>query len=337
LDCYGVPRKGEFYTDDAQRAFIKNPLNQSNPEIKGFCDTVLHAIDQWASTDQFKETVFGDTAHKYKKPVQACFRYPQEEEQTSSKKDKKVYPRHPYMKIKLDMSYSDNPSVKSTVKTLVFNSIMEDGKRVRTKIEDIESVDDFSKYLTYMCRYRPIIRLVKFWAQAPKMSDPNYGFTFKLVKVEIEPSSHTTNNINEFLTSDAFLDSDDEGETSKPKKVIKSAPTPAPVVTPAAAAAADSSDDEPPAPVVVKKKQVARVDSDEESDDPPAPVVTKKKQVAQVDSDESDEESSDEPVKIAKKPVTKKVESDDESSDEPVKLAKKPAKKVVTKAKKATA
>jgi hypothetical protein len=38
LSQYGIPRLGEYYTDDSQRSFIKLPLDQSVSEIKAFSE-----------------------------------------------------------------------------------------------------------------------------------------------------------------------------------------------------------------------------------------------------------------------------------------------------------
>lgn len=293
LDCYGIPRSSEYYTDNTQRMFTKNPLNQDIDEVKSFSEIVPIAIDNWASSDEFKKKVFGDKSNKYK-DYQMCFRLPQEEEEVpKSKKEKKVYPRHPYMKFKLDATYPDNK-----IRTLVFTSIMENSKRIRTKVDNIETVDDFAEHLTYKCRYRPIIRLVKFWAQPSNMKEPKFGFTFKMVKVEIEPVPKVASNIREFLESDAFLDSDKESDNETKENTSA---TPAPVVTTTA-------------PAAKEKSKIAQVDSAEsesdESSEGPVKVVTKSATAKKVVQSDSDEESSDEPKTVKKsaakgKPVAK--------------------------------
>jgi hypothetical protein len=291
LDCYGIPRKSDYYKDDSQRMFNKNPLNQNIDEIKAFSENVPIAIDNWASSDEFKKKLFGDKHNKYKE-YQSCFRLPQEEEEdTKPKKDKKVYPRHPYMKFKIDTTYPENK-----IRTVVFTSIMENGKRIRNKVEGIETIDEFSNYLTYKCRYRPIIRLVKFWAQPSNMKEPTFGFTFKLIKVEIEPAPKKGTDIREFLEADTFLDSDKESDKEetkleKPKKEETSKAVAAPSAS---------------------SKKIAQVDSSSESEsesesEEPIKVVTKttKPVAKKVVESESDEES-DEP-KVVKKPAAKKI------------------------------
>ena len=306
LKSYGIPRTGEFYTDDSQRSFVKIPLDQSIPEVKQFSE-LLQAIDEKMGSDQFKEKMFGSKASKYQ--YQPIFRTPLEEDE-DVKKDptKKDYgPRQPYMKLKIDTSFPDGK-----VKSHVFSSIPGvNGKRTRTKVEGISSIDDIASHICFMSKIRPIGRPVKLWAQPANKKDPTYGLTIKMAKVEVEPPTKTTSNVKQYLESDAFLDSDNESETIE---TVFKAVTPAPSKTPV--------------------KQVAQVDSDKESDE---------------DEDESEEEVAKPVTKTAtasKAPVKQvaQVESDeDESEDEDVKPVKKsaskaaPAPKTTSKAKKASA
>ena len=291
LNSYGIPRLGEFYTDDSQRASVKIPLDQSIPEVKQFSE-LLQAIDEKMGSDEFKEKMFGSKASKYQ--YQPIYRVPQEEDE-DVKKDptKKDYgPKQPYMKLKIDTSFPDGK-----VKSHVFSSIPgANGKRTRTKVEGINSIDDIASHICFMSKIRPIGRPVKLWAQPPNKKDPTYGLTIKMAKVEVEPPTKSTSNVKE---SDAFLDSDNESETIE--TVFKTATT-----TPSKTTA----------PSKTPVKQVAQVDSDKESDDEDeseeevAKPVTKTaaskapvKQVAQVESDE--DESDDEDVKPVKKSAGK--------------------------------
>lgn len=299
LDFYGVPRLGEYYSDDSQRSFLKTPLNQSKQEIKEFTDIVLKAIDTKIASDDVRKLLFGSKSDKYTEP-QYTFRTPQEEEDNSKNKNKKNNgPKPAYMKLKIDTTFPENK-----IKTIVFNSVMQGSKRIRTKIEGIETIDDFARNVCYLSRIRPIIRLVKLWAQAPNKKDPTYGVTFKIVKIEVEPPAKVNTNMKQYLESDAFLDSDEESDK----------------VTPAI------------------KTTVKDESSDSESDEPKKNIQTKPKQVAQVDSDDSESDSeSDEPIKVAKAVIkqTKKVDSDSDDSEEETK--KKVNKKPVTKTRKASA
>ena len=288
LNSYGIPRLGEYYSDDSQRAFVKIPLDQSIPEIKQFSE-LLQAIDEKIGSDEFKEKMFGAKASKYE--YQPIYRLPQEEDEDTKKDpNKKDYgPRHPYMKLKIDTTYPDNK-----VKSIVFTSVPgANGKRTRTKVDGISSIDDIASHICFMSKIRPIGRPVKLWAQAPNKKDPTYGLTFKMAKVEVEPPTKTNSNVKQYLESDAFLDSDDESETTETVKAVTT-----------------------PSKTTKQVVQVAQVDSDEESE--------------QESDDESDEEVAKPVAKTTSKVPVKQVaqvESDEESEEEEVKPAKKPAAK----------
>jgi hypothetical protein len=300
LNSYGVPKIGEYYSDDSQRSFVKIPLDQSIPEIKQLSD-MLRKIDEQISSDEFKEKMFGSKASKYQ--LQPIFRLPPEEDEDNKNNASKKYgPKHPYMKLKIDTSYPDNE-----IKTVVFNSVVDNGTRIRTKVEDVKTIDDFASNICWLSCIHPVVSPVKFWAQAPNKKDPTYGITFKIIKVEVEPPPKMNSNIKEFINSDAFLDSDEEIDNVEAiyNKPIKS-----------------ETDNKQ----VVAKQPVAQVTSDDESEDEDE-VITKpvinsttkilgKKVVELSDSDEESEEESEEesdeevkPAKPAKKSDAKKTQS----------------------------
>ncbi len=291
----GIPQIGEFYPDDSKRSFLRVALDESIPEIKEFVDSVLKPIDKKLSSDGFKQKLFGKKAEKYN--YVSTYRLPQEDD--NEEKEKKYGPKLPYCKLKLDTTYPDNK-----VKTIVYNvSTDANGKKTRTKIDDIETIDDLTKYINFNCHYRAIIKPVKLWAQLAKIKDPEYGLTFKLVKIEVEPSSNLSQNTKEYLGKDTFIDSDDESVKEPVKKSQNKKQE----------SESDESDDEP-----VKKPQNNKKQAEESDDSDEEPVVKKpqpkgKKQPIEVASDDSDEE----PVKKPQA-VQKPVESDD-SDEEPVK------------------
>jgi len=193
------------------------------------------------------------------------------------------------MKLKIDTTYPDNK-----VKSIVFTSIPgANGKRTRTKVDGISSIDDIASHICFMSKIRPIGRPVKLWAQAPNKKDPTYGLTFKIAKTEVEPPNKTNSNVKQFLESDAFLDSDEESDTIETVAPVKSTP----VATKQTA----------PATATTKGKQVAQVDSESE----------------QESEEESDEEEVAKPVtkSASKTPAKKVAESEDENeSDEEEKI-----------------
>lgn len=311
LNSYGIPRIGEYYADDSQRGFVKLPLDQSIPEVKQFSE-LLKSIDEKLGSNEFKEKMFGSKATKY--TYQPIYRTPLEEDDDTKKDpNKKDYgPKLPYMKLKIDTTYPDNK-----VKSIVFTSIPGvNGKRVRTKVDGIVSIDDIASHICFMSKVRPIGRPVKLWAQAPNKKDPTYGLTFKMAKVEVEPPTKTNSNVKQYLESDAFLDSDDESENIE---TVKSVIKPTTIFTSTTNTTNTTS-------TTSKAKQVAQVDSESE----------------QESDDESEDEEEVKPVaKTVTKVQAKKVdESDEESEEDEVKPVKKPAVKATKttgKAKKAVA
>ena len=310
LKSYGVPKLGEFYSEDAQRSFVKVPLDQSIPEIKQLSDLLIK-MDEKIGSDECKSKMFGSKASKYQ--YQPIFRIPLEDDDDDviSQTKKNYGPKHPYMKLKIDTTFPDNE-----VKTIIFDSTLKNGVRVRTKVNDVKTIDDFASHVCWMSRIHPVVRPVKFWAQAPNKKDPTYGITFKIAKTEVETPSKINPNIKQFMESDVFLDSDEE--------------------------VAPVSDDEP-VDKPVGKKVIATVDDSDESDDE-VEVVTKQAVSKQVIAtvDDSDEDESEEEV-VAKKPTSKKViamvDDSDESEDEvkPAKKATKAKAKAPSKSKKSSA
>ena len=280
LGSGGIPRIGEYYTDDSQRSFVKVALDQSIPEVKKFSE-MLQEIDEKTGSDAFKEKMFGAKASKYQ--LQPIFRLPQEDDGPKDPSKKDYGPKHPYMKLKIDTTYPDNK-----VKSIVFKSVLDaNGKRVRTKVNDIVTIDDIAAQICFMCKFRAIGRPVKLWAQAANKKDPTYGLTFKMSKVEVEPPVKTNSNVKQYLESDEFLDSDDESETIK---MINTTTNITPSIKP-----------------VSKQSAVAEVDSEsDDSDDSDEEVRVVAKQVEESvdDSDDSDEEEV-KPVKKAIKSTSK--------------------------------
>jgi len=193
---YGVPSLGEYYKEDKDRAFVKVPVDESDTEVKKMVDEFAK-IDKELSSDEFKKENFGKYAKKY--TYQPIVRYPTNDE------DEDEPAKPPYMKIKLDLTWPDG-----NVKTEVWKSeVMENGKRVRSKME-LETVTEFASHVNYLCKFRGIFRPVKLWAHQSKMKDPSYGIVFKLVKVEVEPSSSSSASVQNYLQGDVFVDDDDD-------------------------------------------------------------------------------------------------------------------------------
>jgi hypothetical protein len=298
MKTYGVPSYSKYVKEEKQRTHVKVPLDESVPEVKELCD-LIHELDETLGSKEFKATMFGDQAGSYE--YQPIYREPQPEEESESKEGKKkTGPRYPFIKLKIDTTFPE-----LNVKTRVFTSVLgENGKRVRTPVTDIKTIDDFAAHVCWLCRFRPVVRPVKFWAESKplKKGQPMaYGLAFKIAKVEVEPPTKTGSNYKEYLESDAFLDDDEESDTIETVQPTSSSSK---SVQPSNSTQNTSSS---------KGKQIAEVESENES---------------------GDEESEEEPVTktVAKAPVSTKkpvaaVESEGEEDEEDVKPPKKPVGK----------
>ena len=305
LETYGVPRAGEYYKNDSDRAFVKVPLNTSIPEVAALVEKVKE-IDAYFASEAFATTLIGKKWNKYKyQPIyrEANVQVEEDSDEETAAKKKSTGPRLPYLKLKIDTEYGTG-----AIKTKLFRSVTDGGKRQRNEVptDELQSVDDFARLVSYQSNFRPIARLIKFWAQPISKKDPMWGATLKIVKAEVEPSSKGNGLYKEYMNSDAFLDDDDE--EAKPTQQST--------------------------PKVVSKTVVAQVESDDDSEEETKPTQVAKKVVAQVESDDDSEEESKPvtkktPAKVTTttKAVVAQVESDDDSEEaKPAPKSKAPAK-----------
>jgi hypothetical protein len=314
ISAHGVPTLGKYYKADEDRDFIKIPLDTNIPESAKLIE-VLKNMDAHFSSEEFASKFLGSKWKKYKYiPI---FRIQNsEEDDDDKKKDEKV--KVPYMKLKVSI---DNETKE--VNTAVFKSEMEDQKRKRTLL-NIKTMTDFADIVSYLSNIRPIIRGAKLWTMSSKKE---WGITFKIIKIEVEPTSKKNSTYKQFMNSDAFLDSDEEKkEKDMPKKELKKV------------SKLDSEDEEEKPSAVDKKpaaKKVAQVeesdDDSEESEDSeeekPVIVATSKgKQVKKV-SEDDEEEEEEKPATKGKKPIKKVSKVEDEDEEEEEKPAPKPAAK----------
>jgi hypothetical protein len=303
LETYGVPRAGEYFKNDSDRTFVKLPLNNSILEIEELTKKCKE-IDKYFSSEEFASKLLGKKWNKYtyQPIIRESISYDNDDDddddnENSKKKLSKqsTLPKYPYLKLKIDTDYTSGE-----IKTKLYRSEMIDNKRTRIEIQDIKTIDDFARVVCYQSNFRPIIRLVKFWAQPLTKKDPAWGATFKIIKGEVEPPTKGNSLYKDYMNSDAFLDSDEETNNlpniSVSTKKVKQVES-------------DESDEKPKSP-----KKVAQVESDDDSEEEKPKIV---KKVAQVESDDSEEEKP----KIVKKVA--QVESDDDSEEEKPKIVKK--------------
>jgi len=289
LESGGVPNYNEFIKEEKQRMNIRIPLILENPLVKK-CYDKLVAIDEKFGSDEYRESL----GSKFKKYIyQPIVRYPDEDDENDKKKNKNPKSKHPYIKIKIDVDYNDND-----IKTIVLQSVLNneacgsnENRRIRTRINDIKTIDDFAKHVSYRSTIRPIIKPFKMWFMA---SNSKYGISLKMIKVEVEPSQKTESILKNYLSNiDTFIDSDDEKEIKKEiKKDTKKENEP--------------SDEN-------KNKIIKKLETVKDSDD---------------DSDNSDDNSDEEIKPVKKKEV---VESESDSDEEIKPAVKKAAKSAAKK------
>ena len=262
LETYGVPRAGEYFKSDADRSFVKVPLNTSIPEVAALVEKVKE-LDAYFASEDFASKLLGKKWNKYTyQPIYRETNVQQgddSDEEGGAKKD--VEAKLPYLKLKIDTEYGTN-----AIKTQVFRSETVDGKRVRTEVTDLNCLDDFTKLVSYQSNFRPITRLVKFWAQPLTKKDPIWGATLKIAKAEVEPSAKGNGLYKQYMNADAFLDSDEERE-GEVKVSAQPSKTPA-KKTVEVESEDDSEQEEPVAKVTTSSvKQTVQVESDDESEE----------------------------------------------------------------------
>jgi hypothetical protein len=310
----GVPRLGEFYTDDSQRSFVKIPMNTNIPLVKECCDKLM-LIDEFFGSDKFKEDKLGATKAK-KYIYQPIVRFPLENDEEEDVNKLKKKSKFPYIKVKIDTNYED-----SSVKTIVYNSVLDptdSKKRIRNKIEDVVTIDDFSKHVCYMNNIRPIVKPFKMWFLASNIKDPKYGISLKMIKVEVEPSAKIVNEIKNYLENDdTFLESDNENEVKVVKQVELSS--------------SSHENSKLVSEDKLKKKVPVVIDNESDSSDEEQAIPAKSTVIKSDSESDSDSEEEIKTKVISPKTNSKKVTKKLVDSDEEIKPV---AKKASAKSKK---
>jgi hypothetical protein len=185
LDMYGVPSKSDYYKDDNQRAFLKLPLNQNNPEIADLTKW-FSKIDAKFGTAKAKEKIFQKKGAKH--TYQPIVRVTQTED------GKPNVEKHPYIKLKLMMHY---PS--GDITTAVIKKTHDGDKNI---VSSIPCIDEFAYHVRFKSKVKCLIVPSKLWMTPNMTNDAMYGISFKLVKVLVEPPPERVQNSIEFIASD---------------------------------------------------------------------------------------------------------------------------------------
>jgi len=207
LNTYGIPKKGDYYSDDKQRSFIKVPLDQDNSDCKLFHDKLVE-LDALLDSDEMRVKIFGSIKKSKGYKYQSIIREPvvQTIEENSDSDDDNdnsqatsgtSYPRPPYLKAKMNLDY-ESGNVTTNVYKLV------DGSRTQCKVSTLETVEQL---VTFRSTIRMVLMPNKLWA-LKTFDGKRYGLSFKIMHLEVEPVLRSS--LKEYFTNDAFVDSDDE-------------------------------------------------------------------------------------------------------------------------------
>ena len=212
-----------YFENDSKREFINIPIDISNKQVNSDVITFhkfISDLDTRMVDTEVVEKILGKKfCKKYKySPIlkgtteeQSDVNEDSDENEKTSSKD--VKPQH--IKIKIDVDYNSK-----NIKTRIFDSIEDsNGIRTRTEIKDIANITELSSIIKYKSRVRLVLRPAKTWAQPSTKKDPEYGFTFKLFKMEVEPPGGSSANNDNNETSD-FIDFDNS-KVNVVKNVLK--------------------------------------------------------------------------------------------------------------------
>lgn len=210
LTSGGVPKPNtDYYPTDRQRAFMRLPIEEGSTFFKA-----MTQLDEQFTSDKFKQEKFGKNWKKFS--MFPIVKIPEHDE------DDDREPLPPSMKIKFDLVWDTNNSDGCEIKTQIYLSkVDENGKRERT-LFDKNSLEDVESILRLGSKVRSIIRPVKAWQNGKK----EYGVTWKVIKMEVEPAKNSNSLMKAYYEADAFLDSDDEEEEiDVPQKMEKKKPS----------------------------------------------------------------------------------------------------------------
>jgi len=202
LDTYGIPRTGEYYKDENSRSFIKVPLDCNDDSIKVLYDKMTE-LDKLLIDDDKKTALFGSAKMAKQYDYQPIIRTPVVEDtlddSDESGDEKPKYARPPYMKTKFHIDWESGD-----MKTKLY-------KRVDSQREEINvrSLVDVEKLVTFKSKVRLILMPNKLWA-LKTYNGKKYGLSWKVMQIEVEPVQMSS--MKNVFESDAFLDSDDEGQ-----------------------------------------------------------------------------------------------------------------------------
>jgi hypothetical protein len=279
LNSGGIPKLTEktakFFKTDRDRAFLNVPFIEGSEFM-----TKMQQIEKMFSSDSFrKEKLAKISKNASKFEMHSIIKMKEQEEGDDRP------PLPPSMKVKFDLAYHADDENACEIKTQVYTtSVDENNKRTR-ELKPVSTLKEMEDLVRLGSKVRLIMQPTKMWASSSLKS---YGIMWKLMKLEVEPSTRGSALMKAFYDTDAFVDSDNEEEVtvSKPSKVDDD----------------DDEEEEEVKPKKVVQKASKKVVEDDDDDD---------------DDDDEEEEEEVKPKKVAQKASKKVVEEDDSDEDSP--------------------
>jgi hypothetical protein len=221
-ETYGIPREDQYHPTTKSRAYYKLGFCQDRKAQKDIkYDAIeelynfLLKLDERCSSEEFKKEIFGSKWNDYN--YQPLIRTPDEDDENLDKNGKPKY-RPPFIKLRLDLEWSNDPNNQSSKPTfLIFEK--KDNKRIQLHLNNFDEVVD---NIPFLSKLKFIISFSKLYAMKTKMgAKKNYGITLKATHIEVtkpinsKASKSSSNN-------DIFSDSESESDSKKSSMITRS-------------------------------------------------------------------------------------------------------------------
>lgn len=192
LFTYGIPRIGQFFPNDKSRAHVKVPEDVNDPKSVAFFNK-LESVDEYFKSADFKKKLFGS------EKVAATYIYQPVVRSNEEDEDGNKTPGPRYIKVKIDLEWETN-------KVLTKCMIKQDGKRV--PVNDVNTIDDLSKYVRFQSNICMVMIMNKIYASKNKVGGESkkYGATFKLSQIVCDALTAGKDSYD----VDAFIDDEDD-------------------------------------------------------------------------------------------------------------------------------
>lgn len=323
LFTYGIPKiDPQYHPTDKSRMLIRLPLDEN---IHGDLINIFTKLDDYFESEEFKKQYFSThdyTKSKYKKyKYNRCLKLNVNNDEDENEETKKVFKKKfvPSIKIRIDVNYNDDSSIKN-IKTILYdieaekdtNEFNEYNIISRNKINSIESLQDFEKHVCWKSTVRVSIKPVKIWVSMNNPKDLQYGIIFKASKIEVIKPIIKSSVYKDYMENDnTFIDnkpiktlSNKKSNNIESNKLEKKSND---IESDNSNNNSDDNSKEKSNNKQNLQNNIATVDSDNSSESDESD-----------DSDESDNESKNKPLK------TMKIDSDNDDIDSNKKSSQNP-------------